>query len=67
MRSEHNVINQHLLCQSPMRGQCEIPSSLHEVRFSWHGGEPTVLGLDYFRSIVALQQKHRLPGQTITS
>ncbi len=36
-----------------------------EVRFSWHGGEPTVLGLDYFRTIVALQEKHRLPGQTI--
>ncbi len=28
------------------------------IRFSWHGGEPTVLGLDYFRKIVALQQKH---------
>ena len=36
-----------------------------EVRFSWHGGEPTVLGLDTFRSIVALQKKQRLPGQTI--
>ena len=22
------------------------------IRFSWHGGEPTVLGLDYFRRIV---------------
>lgn len=31
------------------------------IRFSWHGGEPTLLGLDYFRKIVALQQKH-LPG-----
>jgi len=30
-----------------------------EIRFSWHGGEPTVLGLDYFRKIVALQHKHR--------
>ena len=29
------------------------------VRFSWHGGEPTVLGLDYFRTIVALQRRHR--------
>jgi len=29
-----------------------------EIRFSWHGGEPTVLGLDYFRKIVALQRKH---------
>jgi len=25
------------------------------IRFSWHGGEPTILGLDYFRRIVALQ------------
>jgi len=30
--------------------------------FSWHGGEPTVLGLDYFRKIVALQRKHQPPG-----
>ncbi len=28
------------------------------VRFSWHGGEPTILGLDYFRRIVELQHKH---------
>ncbi len=25
------------------------------VRFSWNGGEPTLLGIDYFRRIVALQ------------
>jgi len=30
------------------------------VSFSWHGGEPTLLGLDYFRKIVALQRR-RLP------
>lgn len=29
------------------------------IFFSWHGGEPTVLGLDYFRRIVELQRKHR--------
>jgi len=29
------------------------------IRFSWHGGEPTVLGLNYFRKIVALQHKHQ--------
>jgi len=28
------------------------------VSFSWHGGEPTLLGLDYFRRIVALQRRH---------
>ena len=32
------------------------------VNFSWHGGEPTILGLDYFRRIVALQRKHQRPG-----
>ena len=35
------------------------------IRFSWHGGEPTVLGLDYFRKIVALQRKHQSPDQQI--
>jgi uncharacterized protein len=35
------------------------------IRFSWHGGEPTLLGLDYFRTIVALQRKHQPPGGLI--
>ncbi|MBI2203037.1 MAG: hypothetical protein HYU41_04170 [Candidatus Rokubacteria bacterium] len=26
------------------------------ITFAWHGGEPTVLGLDSFRAIVALQE-----------
>ena len=30
-----------------------------EIRFSWHGGEPTVLGLDYFQKIVTFQRKHQ--------
>jgi uncharacterized protein len=37
------------------------------ISFSWHGGEPTVLGLDYFRKIVALQRKHQRPGQRISN
>jgi len=28
------------------------------VTFSWQGGEPTLLGLDFFRKVVALQQKY---------
>jgi uncharacterized protein len=35
------------------------------VRFSWHGGEPTLLGLDYFRKIVALQRKHATAGRRV--
>jgi uncharacterized protein len=37
------------------------------INFSWHGGEPTVLGLDYFQRIVALQRKHRPPNRRITN
>ncbi len=37
------------------------------ISFSWHGGEPTLLGLDYFHRIVALQRKHQPPNQRITN
>ncbi|MEJ2110982.1 MAG: anaerobic sulfatase maturase [Acidobacteriota bacterium] len=32
------------------------------IAFSWHGGEPTLYGLDGFRKIVALQKKHLPEG-----
>jgi uncharacterized protein len=37
------------------------------IRFSWHGGEPTVLGLDFFRKAVALERKHGPAGRTIAN
>ena len=37
------------------------------VRFSWHGGEPTILGLDYFRRIVAIQREHQPRGRSIAN
>jgi len=37
------------------------------IRFSWHGGEPTVLGVDYFRRIVAMQRKHRRDRRPIAN
>ncbi len=40
-------------------------SSVPTVAFSWHGGEPTVLGLDYFRTIVTLQRKHLPKGRQV--
>ena len=36
-----------------------------QVIFSWQGGEPTLLGLDFFRKVVALEKKHARPGQKI--
>ncbi len=35
------------------------------IFFAWHGGEPTLLGVDYFRRIVALQRRHCPPGREI--
>ena len=36
-----------------------------EVVFSWQGGEPTLLGLDFFRTVVELQAQYKKPYQRI--
>ena len=36
-----------------------------EVVFSWQGGEPTILGLEFFRKVIELQGRYRKPGQRI--
>ncbi len=42
-----NYIRQYIEAQ-------DVPA----VSFAWQGGEPTILGVDYFRKIVALQKQH---------
>ncbi len=36
-----------------------------DVTFAWQGGEPTLMGLDFFQRAVALQEKYRKPGTKI--
>jgi uncharacterized protein len=36
-----------------------------EVVFSWQGGEPTLLGLDFFRTVVELEKRYAKAGQRI--
>jgi uncharacterized protein len=36
-----------------------------EVVFSWQGGEPTLLGIPFFKKVVELQKKYAKPGQRI--
>ncbi len=36
-----------------------------EIFFSWHGGEPTLAGLDFFRKAVTVQKKLLPSGSTI--
>jgi uncharacterized protein len=35
------------------------------VSFTWQGGEPTLLGLDFYREVVRIQNRFRTPGQAI--
>jgi uncharacterized protein len=36
-----------------------------EVVFSWQGGEPTLMGLDFFRKVIELEHKYKKPNQRI--
>nr|WP_321443361.1 hypothetical protein [uncultured Cohaesibacter sp.] len=36
----------------------QVRLKVPEIWFNWQGGEPTILGLDYFRQIVALQKRY---------
>ena len=36
-----------------------------EVTIAWQGGEPTMMGLDFFRKAVALAEHYRRPGQQV--
>ena len=36
-----------------------------EIIFSWQGGEPTLLGLEFFEKVVALERRYRPPGKRI--
>ncbi len=38
-----------------------------EATFAWQGGEPTLMGLPFFEEVVALQRRHRRPGQRIVN
>jgi uncharacterized protein len=38
-----------------------------EISFAWQGGEPTLMGVDFFRRVVELQKAHCPPGKTITN
>ncbi|UCE53191.1 MAG: anaerobic sulfatase maturase [Desulfobacterales bacterium] len=42
-----SFIHQYIECQ-------DTP----EAQFAWQGGEPALLGIDYFRSVVSLQEKY---------
>ena len=38
-----------------------------EINFAWQGGEPTLMGVEFFRQAVHYQQKHKKRGMTIAN
>jgi uncharacterized protein len=42
---------------------CRFPSS----SFAWQGGEPTLMGLDFYKRIVDWQKKHGADGQIVSN
>lgn len=43
------------------------PARTSEITFAWQGGEPTLMGLDFFERCVGIQQKFARPGMKITN
>ncbi len=37
------------------------------VSYVWQGGEPMIMGLDFYKRVVEIQNKHRMPGQVISN
>ncbi|UCD38254.1 MAG: anaerobic sulfatase maturase [Fidelibacterota bacterium] len=43
------------------------PAGALEVNIAWQGGEPTLMGVDFFRQAVALQKKFKPPGVSVSN
>ena len=43
------------------------PDHLKEITFAWQGGEPTLLGLDFFHRVIDLQKKYTPEGIIIAN
>jgi uncharacterized protein len=53
------------LLESYIRQLIESHARAPEVTIAWQGGEPTLMGLDFFRRAVALAEQYRRPGQRL--
>ena len=57
-RMSENLLEEYT--RQYMRAQ-QVP----EVTFAWQGGEPTLMGLDFYQQAVGYQQKHKPTGMRV--
>lgn len=53
------------LLETYIRQLLEAHGRVPEVTIAWQGGEPTLMGLDFFKRAVELAEKYKKPGQQI--
>ena len=51
------------LLEAYLRQLIEAHARVPEVQIAWQGGEPTLMGLDFFRRSVELAERYLRPGQ----
>ena len=54
------------LLEAYLRQLIEAHAGQPEVTIAWQGGEPTLMGLDFFRRAVELTEEYLAPGQRAT-
>jgi len=54
------------IMESYVRQMIEAHGGLSEVEIAWQGGEPTLMGVDFFRRAVEAGKKFARPGQRIS-
>ncbi len=53
------------LLETYIRQLLEAHREAPEVNIAWQGGEPTLMGLDFFERSIELVEKYKKPGQTV--
>ena len=53
------------LLEEYVRQLIEAHASVPEVAIAWQGGEPTLMGLDFFKRSVELVEQYKRPDQAI--